>query len=669
MRRFIALTVTALIISFDFTGCAYFNTFFLAKKNFSDGEVLRKRDKGKVIGATQTRYKDAIEYSRQVIEKYKNSKYVDDALYIIGMSYYRQKNFTEAKVKFDEILAAFPDSKFASDAIFYKAKCLIELDDMDEARSIFIKILNSGDKKIDALAGFEICELDILDEDWLDLKDISGNIIGLNPGEKDVFNANYYLARAEFELNNYQNCIDILTKYDKEKLSTDLRFRINTLLSSAYAELGNYDTAMNYLNSIGSKGKFEIYSRQIRLELANLYEIKGDEDLALDTYKKLAGDYPDSLEGKQAWYRSGLIILKDLSNAKEAKDNFDKIKEDTIVKTEPWYVDAQIKKVQIDSMLSKINLIDKLSGKEVRTKTGKASTDSLAKPVDAAKPDEKKPVDSTKSDEKKPIDSSKADEKKTVDYDAIVSTRFSLAEIYTYSFDRPDSALSQYHFIIEESPGSEYAVKSEYFLGLNELKSSGKYSAETEKELMKNIVAKHPKSQFSQELKVLLGEQVKTPEVMDFLKAENARMNDKKPEEYIPLYLAVAENNKGTEIAYQSLFIAAYCYEHNAGQKDKAYEILKNLSLEKSNSINKKYVKLAQDKMELVTKEPELLAQITKNISAFEFEIGSDGKKAISSNTAEETIETPQANIEDSYPGLKKIRARNARIRSRYFTN
>lgn len=647
MRRFLVLSVTALIVSFIFTGCAYFNTFYMAKKNFSDGEVLRKRDKGKVVNQTVTKYKDAVEYSRQVIEKYKNSKYVDDALYIIGMSYFRQKNFVESKVKFDEILAAFPDSKFASDAIFYKAKCLIELDDIDEARSIFIKILNSGDNKVNALAGFEICELDILDKDWLDMKDISLNIIDLKTGKDDVYTANYYTARAEFELNNYQNCIDILKKYDREKLATDLRFRMNTLLSSAYAELGNYDIAMNYLNSIGSKGKFEIYSRQIRLELANLYEIKGDKGLALDTYKKLAGDYPDSLEGKKAWYQAGLLILQDLSKAKEAKDCFDKIKEDSIIKTEPWYVDAQIKKsqiVRIDSLLTKI---DKISGKEVRTQTEKASTDSTSKPEEATK----------------------TNEKKTIDYDAIVSARFSLAEIYTFSFDRPDSALSQYRLIIEESPGSEYAVKSEYFLGLNEIKSSGKYSSETEKELMKNIVTKHPKSQFSQELKVILGEQVKTPEEMDFLNAENARMNGKKPEEYIPMYLAAAEKNSGTEMAYQALFIAAYCYEHNAGEKDKAYEILKKLSEEKPNSVNKKFVKLAQDKMEMVKKEPELLSEITKNISAFEFEIGSDGKSLTSSKSSEETVESQQSNIEESYPGLKKIRARNARIRSRYFTN
>ena len=42
------LTFIILISAVMFSGCAYFNTFYLAKKNFSDAEVLRKREKGKV---------------------------------------------------------------------------------------------------------------------------------------------------------------------------------------------------------------------------------------------------------------------------------------------------------------------------------------------------------------------------------------------------------------------------------------------------------------------------------------------------------------------------------------------------------------------------------------------------------------------------------------------
>ena len=89
----IRLLTIAFLLLFNLSGCAYFNTFYLAQKNFKDAERQRIRENGVISGETKKKYNEAINWGREVSEKHRDSRYIDDSLYIIGKSYYYLDDF------------------------------------------------------------------------------------------------------------------------------------------------------------------------------------------------------------------------------------------------------------------------------------------------------------------------------------------------------------------------------------------------------------------------------------------------------------------------------------------------------------------------------------------------------------------------------------------------
>ena len=142
------------------TGCAYYNTFFNAKKYFKEAEEerikrlenLKKRGQNssqqrrgldKPSSSELKKYDQSIEKASKVLEIYPKSKYVDDALFLLGKCFYQKEDYSKAKRKFLELIANFPGSKFVSESQLWLGKTNIELNEYETAEQNFHDILNS----------------------------------------------------------------------------------------------------------------------------------------------------------------------------------------------------------------------------------------------------------------------------------------------------------------------------------------------------------------------------------------------------------------------------------------------------------------------------------------------------------------------------------------------
>jgi len=817
MARYLTKLLLLLVL---LPGCAYFNTYYMAQKNFKDAERQYYRDGETVENNTKKLYEDAISGAVGIIRDYSDSKYVDDSLYLMGLSYYRIEDYRLALTKFNEIIRAFPEGELIPDALYFKARCLTEIDRQDEARVILNDILRNGTKAQKGRAGIALAELAWNDDSWDELLAAAQNVIDTDPKEDDLYEAMIFKGEALSHLERYEESVAVLEQLQEKKLETDLQLKGNLQLALAKANLGQFDESLEYLDSMQNKGEFAEDAPIIRLKMGKIYELKDDTDTAVETYRKLAGDFPDSLSSKEAWYLVGKILIEDMSDIDAAKEAFDNVGKNKAKTEAPWVLDSKTISVQIDSLKSKLDAIGKfkdiedvrkgilaapidsviidgaavqafpdsvvsnkpdaiadspdstqsdadasVDGKQtenegVAISAVEAASDSTSPdtsgPVTAV-PDSttsKKPVaavastaspdsvlsakvgdtaqadpdtvssaisgpitavpDSTTS--KKPVaavaspaspdsvlsakigDTAQADpdtvssaisgpvtaamdstgteaivaKKKTADQTSIQANlenraylRFSLAELYTFSFDRPDSALTQYRLIIEETPETDYAVRSEYFLGLNELRSNNRYSEETDRALMSEIVKKYPDSKFTQLLKVFLGIIEKPPEILAFTEAEQSRISGDSTTVYLPLFQKVVDTYPGTKSAFQAQFIIAYYTEHHGGDTEKALELYTEISKLDSSPYNREYVALAQEKLKHVEEEPKLLKDIEKNIVYLTYGTGRPTR-----DSDEETAQSRETqDTDDELTGFQKIRARNVRIRSRYYTD
>ena len=76
------LDLPAYAIAILFGGCAYFNTFYSAKRNFAAAERLYQNPDDRATGQQAALYDKAIQSAAKLVASYPSSKWIDDAVLI-----------------------------------------------------------------------------------------------------------------------------------------------------------------------------------------------------------------------------------------------------------------------------------------------------------------------------------------------------------------------------------------------------------------------------------------------------------------------------------------------------------------------------------------------------------------------------------------------------------
>ena len=143
MKRSYLLFIGLLVLSIF--GCAYFNTYYNAKRYYNKAyhETVRNRT-GKPSSKEKTNYEKAIEKSLKLIQYYPKSKYVDDALFILGKSYFYTQEYHKARRKFLELKVNYPESKFTLDNQLWLARSDLEMEQFFDAEQTLNNLLTQN---------------------------------------------------------------------------------------------------------------------------------------------------------------------------------------------------------------------------------------------------------------------------------------------------------------------------------------------------------------------------------------------------------------------------------------------------------------------------------------------------------------------------------------------
>jgi TolA-binding protein len=115
--------VIAVVLSASLAGCAYFNLFYNAKRAFNEGEKLGEDvdPRNQPTTAQRSKYQIAIRKCEMMLDEYPDSDLIDDALFLMGKSHFRLKEWSDALRNFDNLLANFPGSEFQEEAMYLKS--------------------------------------------------------------------------------------------------------------------------------------------------------------------------------------------------------------------------------------------------------------------------------------------------------------------------------------------------------------------------------------------------------------------------------------------------------------------------------------------------------------------------------------------------------------------
>lgn len=445
MRRF---SISLLAILLLLSGCVYYNLFFLAKKNFKEAESQRKKSGLEIAKGGKGKYQTAIEKASQVLEFHPESKYVDDALYIIGRSFYHTGEFSKAETKFREILATYPDSKYAEEAVFYLGKTRYWKEDYVGARESFERIDSiSDDDDLRSESMFMLGEILYTQKEWERSVSVYSEYLDEYEGGDRAGEIQFKIGESYFALEDYESAKSAFLEVLDVKADDSLDFQAMFRAGECYYILEHADSGLQIFDDLADDDKNYDHMADLHIQQARGIAILGDLQSAMETYHKTIEEYPRSEQAAVAFYRLGTIFQDEFNDLDSAKAMYDS---STAAKS--------------TSSVSKL---------------------AVSKSADIAKLDAYRSGKSAESIEE------------------AVESQFLLAELYLNELNQPDSAVNEFEILIDSFPDSKYAPQALLALGwVQENIRDNPDSAET---LYRKMLDEYPSSDFVPDVLTKLG--------------------------------------------------------------------------------------------------------------------------------------------------------------------
>ncbi len=402
--------LVVLIIVLFGCGCVYYNTFFLARKNYRMAEKTRLRSTtDQLPSAAKTHYDKAVNKASKVLAYYPESKWVDDALFLLGMCFYRTGDYPKAVRKFDELIEAFPESKYIQEAHFWRTLCAYELGEFDAALDRLKELSEKGEFAEKSL--FMVAELFYEQGDFISAKESYINYLSRYPSGEYVSLAHFRLANIAFVQEQYLECIKEARLIHEKRVTPAEFFNSRMLIGEAFTELDSLKTALEHYQKLRKNEDF--YSRwpEVDLRIGDVHYLMTDTTSAIEVWSSVCENNYRTENAAWGWYKRGCLHL-DFGAMTIAKSEFDSAA-------------AQVSSGEVRELaLQKSASIARLQ----------EFKDMLANGTDSIEVE-------------------------------VVGTELALAEMYLLELGQPDSALSEYKFIVENYPEDTLAPKAAYGVG------------------------------------------------------------------------------------------------------------------------------------------------------------------------------------------------------------
>ncbi len=450
-KQILFFSVIILLLS---AGCVYYNTFYNAKQAFNEAEKTRKASKYGQQRINQSQYKTAIEKSLKIVENYPNSKYYDDALYVLGVSYYFTKQYNKSERRFREIIANYEDSKYIKDAFLYRAKAKLELGETEEAMLAFEELLSEdleSEFKAEAAMGlamyhFENRRFDESERYFLAIRDTLGS------GE-DKKIAQRFIADGNFESFKFNDARGAYLQILGMDPDPNEYYHVHVRASSCSYRLLKIDEGLDYINTLMDDERYYDSLHVLMMYLAEGYEYEADVEQSEAIYQKVADESKKNLVAQSANYRLGLIYQYDYDDLTKAKEYY-----------------------------------DVAANKSRSTDIG---TLAIQKSTDIGKLDE---FERTLS-----IDSTTTQEM----IDEAAYSQYQLSELLWFKLNKPDTAILEMQYVVDSFPTAYDAPKA--MIALSQMVLEYENDTTKSDSIIQAVLVKYPTSDFIPEALDYLG--------------------------------------------------------------------------------------------------------------------------------------------------------------------
>ncbi len=473
--------VFAFLGLFVFPGCVYFNTFYLAQKSYTKAEKAQKKTGRETAdGTAAADYQTAIKWASKVLTFHPKSGWVDDALFLIGRSYYNMGEHFKAQGKFEELLAGFPGSKFAPEAKIYLARSVLKSGRPEAARDLANRSIDEvKSKDIKGELALVVAESYFALGDYPSAASAYEKVLTYPIKKESKANLYSRLGAAFFQQEKYLEAYGAYSKVPEYSPSMELAYNSALAAADCAFKIGRTREVISLLTKLSKDPRYQSSLGDLKLKTAQGYVVLDSIPKALDMLRDMTDFFKGQRVSAQAYLDMGKIYQEKLGDLRKAKENYDQVPKES--PTPDILQEALARSQEIsrfESFQKELALVPDSS-------------------LDSAQPDSTKKYASL-SDSIKPASGSAA-----ADSNKLASSWYLLAEVYRLSLKKPDSALWAYQTIFEKFSRTSTAPKALLAYGFLKQESYGdSISAQS---TYRKLLAEYPYSDYVKEALSRLG--------------------------------------------------------------------------------------------------------------------------------------------------------------------
>ena len=379
-----------------------------------------------------------------VLEKYPDSKYVDDAIYYIGRSYFNLNEIYKAEKYFNQLIAEHKNSQYYNESRLWLEYSYLKLNKIDSSLS----------------------KIDLIEKDFINIQDkIDDKLFFLLYNLRgDIFIELKNYSKALFEFEKSLNFIDSKTK--KIMMYSKL-----VIISESFQE---YDKAINYLEKIQilSSDK-DIKIESFRKWLDIMKKLKLYDDIVIEIQEKLISpEFSSTILQDELNIELAISYMKknSFSNSKNIFNDIIETSSQKNLKAQSYYWLGYISlfyEFEIDLALEYFNLVNET----MRSSKYSKDTREYIKDIDSYKALLEEYNFLVSNDEEEEPEKNKEEEyfvpNNNIKNDIVLedSLLFIIAEKLFFDFNQRDLSIDKHKEIIKKYPNSKYSVRSNKIVG------------------------------------------------------------------------------------------------------------------------------------------------------------------------------------------------------------
>lgn len=559
------------------SSCAYFNTFYNAQQYFKEAEkeVQKSEEITDLKKQTVDALQSTIDKCNMVIEKYPESKFTDDALLLMGKAHFYKGEFSSSMDVLERLISEEETSPLVNEAELWLFQCKCKLQKPDIALEDTRKYLQRIKKT----------------------KKVAGKKGLLSLGHKIIANIFLESGKIDSAIKHYESCITYLRDnqekaiyyykiaelaFDKGKYDIaerNYRIVINNSNDPDYIEKSHlqiikilrfgeeWEKSIVEIQNLITNEKFNMIRPDLYLELAKLYEARGEIDMALSRLSKITEDFQRSEFSAEAYYLLGILTLKISDDFDEARKYYESVEREK--KNSIYAPSAKVRVKEIDALLEVQRELDELYQKVENMR--------LLPQVDVNQVVSDVSLDTMRFDEDMtlkvatiPVDTVSVDS--TQIYLEIGERLYSLGELLAFHFDRSDTGLAVFRRLINDIPESPRVAQAMYSVAaLYRQKGDTLNAILTEDE----IIEQYPNSEYAEKIAEDRGEIIHDPSRDLLRKAE--LVLESEPAKSIQIYEMLIEKYPDSRFIPHALYSIAYQYETRLLDIDRAIQFYSKL--------------------------------------------------------------------------------------------